>query len=95
MNKLERWSRKNCFLSAGLRPKLKPCQCLNPLHGDDDHKKCVANYILSFEKLDKGGRLMIIIKKLKVLLDVQNRNNLKSFILHFVANDDRWMNKLL
>ena len=88
MNKLEHWSGNNCFLSAGPRPSLKSCRCLHPLHGDDDHKGCVANYILFFAKLDKGGRLMIIIEKLKVLLDVQNRNNTKPFMLPFVANAD-------
>ena len=36
---------------------------------------------------------MIIIEKLKVLLDVQNRNNPKPFILPFVATDNGWMNK--
>ena len=95
MNKLEYYSGKNCFLSAGPRLKLKSCHCLNPLHGDDDHKKCVADYILFFAKLDKGGRSMIIIEKLKVLLDVQNRNNPKPFMLPFVASDDGWMNELL
>ena len=60
-NELEDWSRKNYFLSAGPRPKLKSCQCLKPLHGDDDHKKCVADYILLFAKSDKEGRSMIII----------------------------------
>ena len=83
------------FLSAGPRPKLKSCHCLNPLHGDDDHKKCVADYILFFAKLDKGGRSMIIIEKLKVLLDVQNRNNPKPFMLLFVASNDGWMNEFL
>ena len=62
MNTLEGWSRKKCFLSAGPRPKLKSCQCLKPLHREDDHKKCFADYILFFAKLDKRGRLMIIIK---------------------------------
>ena len=37
MNKLEHWSGNNCFLSAGPRPTLKSCHCLNPLHGDNDH----------------------------------------------------------
>ena len=94
MNKLEHWSGNNCFLSAGPRPKLKSCRCLQPLHGDDDHKGCVANYILFFVKLCKRGRSMVIIEKLKVLLDVQNRNNLTPFILPFVAieDDDRMMN---
>ena len=32
MNKLEHWSRKNYFLSAGPRPTLKSCHCLNPIH---------------------------------------------------------------
>ena len=36
---------------------------------------------------------MIIIEKLKVLLDVQNRNNPKPFILPFVATEDGWMNE--
>ena len=77
----------------GLR--LKSCQCLNPLHRDDDHKKCVAGYVLFFEKLDKGRRSMIIIEILKVLFDVQNRNNPKPFMLRFVASDDGWINELL
>ena len=94
MNKLEHWSGNNCFLSAGPRPTLKSCRCLHPLHGDDDHKGCVANYILFFGRLCKRGRSMIIIEKLKVLLDVQNRNNPRPFILPFVAtqDDDRMMN---
>ena len=95
MNKLEHWSGKNCFFSAGLRPKLKSCHYLNPLHGDDVNKKCVGDYILSFAKLDKGGRSMIIIEKMKVLLDVRNRNNPKPFMLPFVASDNGWMNEFL
>ena len=38
---------------------------------------------------------MIIIGKLKVLLDVQNRNNPKPFIFPFVASDDGWINEFL
>ena len=76
-------------------PKLKSCQCFNPLHLDDDHKICVADCILFFEKLEKRGTLMIIIEKLKVLLNLQKRNNSKLFILPFVASDDGWMNELL
>ena len=86
MNKLEHWSGNNCFLSAGPRPTLKSYPCLDPLHGDDDHKGCVDNYILFLAKLCKRGRSMIIIEKLKVLLDVQNRNNPTPFILPFVAS---------
>ena len=49
MNKLEHWSGKNCFRSAGPRPKLKSCHCLNTIHGDYSNKKSVVDYILFFE----------------------------------------------
>ena len=38
---------------------------------------------------------MIIIEKLKVLLDVQDRNNKKPFILPFVASQDGWINEFV
>ena len=38
---------------------------------------------------------MIIIEKMKVLLDVQNKNNPKPFMLPFVASDNGWMNQFL
>ena len=38
-NKLEHWSGKNCFLTAGPKPILKSCQCLIYLHGDNAHKE--------------------------------------------------------
>ena len=89
MNKLEHWSRKNCFLSAGPRSKLKSWQCLKPLHGDNDHKKYVAGYILFFAKFDNGGRSMIIIEKLKILFDVQIgiTQSRVSFLLWLVTMD--------
>ena len=88
MNKLEHWSGKKCFLSAGPRPKLKSCHCLNTIHRVYSKKKSVAYYILFFAKLDKRGGSMIIIEKLKVMLDVRNRNNPKPFMLPFVATND-------
>ena len=35
INKLEHWSGKNCFLTAGTKSILKSCLCLNSLHGDN------------------------------------------------------------
>ena len=93
MNKLEHWSGKNCFLSAGPRPNLKSCHCLKTIHGVYYKKKSVADYILFFAQLDKRGGSMIIIEKLKVLLDVRNRNNPKPFMLPFVATNDGWQNE--
>ena len=58
-------------------------------------KKSVADYILFFAKLDKRGGSMIIIEKLKVMLDVRNRNNPKPFMLPFVATNDGWLNEFL
>ena len=50
-----------------------------------------------FVKLDKGGRLMIIIEKLKILHDVLNKNkkNKKPCMLPFLASQDTWTNKFL
>ena len=95
MNKLDHLSGKNCFLSTGPRPKLRTCQCSNLLHGDNDNKRGVADYILFFAKLDKGRRLMFIIETLKVVLDVQNRNNPQLCILPFVASEDKWIKEFL
>ena len=94
MNKIEHWSRKNCFLSAGTRPNLKSCRCLNSLHGNNEQKRCAADCILFFGKLDKGGRLIIAIEKLKILNDVLKKEK-KPFMLTFVASQDVWTNKFL
>ena len=83
MDKVEPWSKFNCFHTQGMNPRLKTCQCLESLHGIDKRKNCVTDYIRFWARLDKVPRQMIVIENLTILNDgPKNRN--KSCIVPFV-----------
>ena len=62
MDKLEHWSKFNCFHRPGATPKFKICRCLESLHGSDGRKNCVIDYILFWAKFDKVPAQMIVIE---------------------------------
>ena len=84
MDKLEHWSKFNCFHRTTPMPRFKTCRCLESLHGSDGHKNCVIDYLLFWVRLDKVSAQMIVIERLKVLNNVGQKKNNKPFIIPFV-----------
>ena len=95
MDKLEHWSKFNCFHRSNPTPRFKTCRCLESLHGSDGRKNCVIDYILFWARLDKVPRQMIVIEKLKVLNNVGQKKNIKPFIIPFVPCQRPWTNEYM
>ena len=95
MDKLQHWSKFNCFHRSNPTPRFKTCRCLEFLHGSNGRKNCVIDYILFWARLDKVPAQMIVIKKLKVLNNVAQKMNNKPFIIPFVPCEMEWTNKYM